>query len=178
MTSKKTVPEAASEAAASETAAPARDSAVGEAVASPAKAAPKAAEAGVAMTKVQFEKSQKAAAKGYEDLVGLQKQNFEAAVEAGNIVASGYEAIGKEVMAFTQTAFEANFAAVQAILGAKTLREAAELQREHLRKSLNQTVAESGKLGEMSVKLASEAIEPLQARVNAAVERFLKPMAA
>ncbi|MGF1612207.1 MAG: phasin family protein [Kiloniellales bacterium] len=132
----------------------------------------------VAMAEADVKKLQAVSANGYEDLVDLQKDNFEAAVRAGTIVAKGYEAIGKEMMAFTQAALEANLAAVQAVLGAATLREAVDLQRDHLRKTLDEAVAEGGKLGEMSVKLASEAIAPIQARMNATVEHFVKPMAA
>lgn len=132
----------------------------------------------VATAAAEVDEVQVAAARGYDDLVNLQKENFEAAVKAGTIVAKGYEAIGQEMMAFTQTALEANFALAQAVLGAATLRDAVDLQSDHMRKSLDQAVAESGKLRDMSVKLAGEAIAPLQARMSATVERFAKPMAA
>lgn len=124
------------------------------------------------------EKGQQAGLRDYGNLVDLQKANLEAAVKAGTIMANGYEAIGKELAGFAQLALEANLNAAQAILGAETLREVVDLQRDHLRKTLEQALAESGKLGEMSVKLAGEAITPLQARMATAVEQFVKPMAA
>jgi hypothetical protein len=39
-------------------------------------------------------------------------------------------------------------------------------------------VAEGTKLGEMSFKVANDAIAPIQARVNVAVEKMAKPIAA
>ena len=66
----------------------------------------------------------------------------------------------------------------QALLAARTLREAVDVQTDWAKTSFDKVVAESTKLSEISVKVANEAAEPINARFNAAIEKLLKPMAA
>jgi len=132
----------------------------------------------VVATQEQVEKAQKAAFKSYGDLVGLQKDNLDAVMTSGNIAVQGYQAIGKEVMAFAQSAIEENAAATQALFGARNLREVVDLQTDFARKSFDKALAESAKLSEMSVKAANAAIAPLQSRVNVAMQTVLKQTAA
>ena len=131
------------------------------------------AETVVANAQEQVEKAQKAAFKSYEDLTSFNKDALDAVVQSGTIVAKGYEAIGQEVMSFTQNTLEANVAAAQALFGVKNLREALDLQAEYTRTSFDKAVAESAKLTEMSFNVAKEAFEPIQTRVNTAVETVM-----
>jgi phasin family protein len=151
------------------------------------KAAPKAAapaveaaaetyEQVVATAKDQAEKAGVAVTQGYGDFAAFQKEGFEALVKAGEILARGAEALGKEYFAFAQDAAEANGEAAKALLAAKSVKEVVELQSEFIRISLDKSVDESGKLSEMSLKIASEAFEPLQKQVTAAVEAGMKPL--
>ena len=131
------------------------------------------AETVVAAAQHQVEKAQKAAFKSYEDLTSFNKDALDAVVQSGTIVAKGYEAIGQEVMSFTQNTLEANVAAAQALFGVKNLREALDLQAEYTRTSFDKAVAESAKLTEMSFNVAKDAFEPIQTRVNTAVETVM-----
>lgn len=134
----------------------------------------RAVEASVAKAKTDS----RAAFAGYGEFVGLQQEAFDAVMQSGSIMAKGYEAIGKEVLAFTQSSLEANLAAAKAMFGAKSLQEVLEQQAGFARESLDKAMAESAKLGEMTVKMTSEAAAPIQARVNAAVESVTKQIAA
>ena len=125
----------------------------------------------------QAEQAGAAVTQGYDDFAALQKEGFEALVKAGEILARGAEAIGKEYFAFAQHTAEANGEAAKALLGAKSVQEIVELQGEFVRVSLDKSVDESGKLSEMSLKIASEALEPLQKQMTAAVEAGMKPLA-
>jgi phasin family protein len=137
-----------------------------------------AADTMVAATKDQVEKASKAAFKTYDDLNALNKDNLDAVMTSGTIVAKGYEAIGREVMAFAQSAMEANVAATKAMFGAKDPKEAFDLQAEYARNSMDKALAESAKLSEMSMSLAKEAFEPIQTRMNVTVESVMKPLGA
>ena len=135
-------------------------------------------EKALAMTQEQVEKASKAAFQGYDDLALMNKDAMDAVVASGNIMAKGYEAIGKELMAYTQGSIEANVAASKALFGAKNIREVLDLQTQYTRESFDKAMAESAKLSEMSVKVAKEAMEPIQARLNVTVEKMAKPLAA
>ncbi len=143
------------------------------------KASTEAATAGyeqaAAMAKEQAEKTSKAVFKGYGDFSAFGQEYLDAMVKSGGIFAEGFETLGKEWAAFARASFEDNVATTKAVLGAKSLHEMVELQTRYTRKNIDQTLAETSKLAEFSVKVANEALAPIQARVNLAVEKMIKP---
>jgi hypothetical protein len=58
------------------------------------------------------------------------------------------------------------------------VREVIDLQTEFSRSRFDELVAESAKLTELSMTLANDALEPIQLRLNATVEKLMKPVAA
>ncbi|HYH39003.1 MAG TPA: TIGR01841 family phasin [Azospirillum sp.] len=131
--------------------------------------------------KAQQEQLQKASAqllKGYEELNALTKGNVEAVVQSGTIVAKGAEEAGKQVAAFTQSSLEQSLAIGKSAMAVKSIRELVDLQNSYLKASLDALVAESTKLQQLSIKVTNEALAPLNARVNVAVEKLSKPLAA
>lgn len=126
----------------------------------------------------QFEKASSQFLKSYEELTVLSKQNVDAFVASGTIVAKGAETAGKQVAAFTQSSLEKNVAAGKAVLAVKSIRELIDLQNSYFKSSLDALVAEGTKLQELSVKVTNEALAPISARVNVAVEKLTKPAVA
>ena len=69
-------------------------------------------------------------------------------------------------------------AQARALFGAKDIQEFVELQNDYAKQRLEDTIAETAKLTELSTQVANEAIEPLKQRVDATVETVLKAKAA
>ena len=115
--------------------------------------------------------------KGYEDFAAFGKANLEAFVQANTLFAKGFEALSKEVVSLTQSSLESSAAATKALFAAKTLKDVVELQADFAKTSFEKLVANSTKLGEMTVKLATDSTAPIGARVTAASEKALKPVA-
>ncbi len=136
------------------------------------------ADQAVALAKVNVEKAAEVAFKGYDELAVLGKGNFDALVRSNSVVAKGLEAIGMEVLAFAQRSMEGHMAQARALIGAKDVQEFVDLQNDFAKQRLEDTLAETAKLTELSTKVANEAIEPLQKRVDATVETALKAKAA
>ena len=113
-------------------------------------------------------KSQKAA----EDLTDLAKANVEAIVEAGRIYAGGAKAIGQDAIASGRDGIEQASDAVKTLAEAKSPAEFFQIQSELARASFDRLVAETSKLTERVVKLAGEAVEPLQTRATLNAERI------
>lgn len=141
------------------------------------EAATKNYEQMIAATQEQVEKSCSAMFKGYDEVNALNKANIDAVVKSNTALAKGLESLGNELMAFAQSSIEANVATTKALFGAKTLREVADLQTDLTRSTFDKALAESAKVSEMSVKVANEALQPLQTQTSAAVERLFKPTA-
>lgn len=131
-----------------------------------------------ALAKVNVEKSSAAAFNGYDEFAGLGKGNFDAFVQSNSVVAKGFETIGMEILAFAQRSVEDNMAQARALIGVRDLQEFVDLQNEFAKQRLEETLAETAKLTELSAKVANAAIEPLQKRVDAAVETVFKAQAA
>ena len=132
----------------------------------------------VAVTQEQVEKFLPGAGKGLDEFTKLGKDNMDAAIEAGTIAAKGFEAIGKEVTDFNKMLFEAGVANAQAMMGIKTVQEAMELQTGFARNSFDEFVAKGTKISEMSVKVAQDVAEPVNARFTATVGQLTKQNAA
>lgn len=134
------------------------------------------------LVKAQQEQIEKASAKvlkSYDELTVLTKENVDALVKSGTVVAKGAEEAGKQVAAFTQSSLEKSVSNAKALLAVKTIQELVELQNAYAKASIDALVSESTKLQELSVKIANEALAPLNARVNATVEVLSKkPVAA
>jgi len=113
--------------------------------------------------------------KGYEDFAAFGKANLEAFVQANTLFAKGIESLSKEVVSLAQSSLESSTAATKAMFAAKTLKDVVELQADFAKTSFEKLVANSTKLGEMTVKLATDSAAPIGARVTAASEKALKP---
>ena len=135
-------------------------------------------EQAVASTKEQVEKASAAALKGYDEFATLNKDAMDAYVKAGNVFAKGMEDLGKSVFAFAQTQAEANVAAAKTLMTAKTLNDVVEIQSDLARSQFDALVAEGTKVSEISLKIANETVEPIQAQMNVFVEKAMKPVAA
>jgi phasin family protein len=130
------------------------------------------------MTKEQFEKANELAFKSYDEFADFGKETFEAVVESSNIFAKGAEVIGKEVAAFAQASVETNMATAKKLFTAKNVQELLDLQGKWAKQSFDNLLSETTKLQDMSMKVATESSAPISARVNAAVEKISKPLAA
>jgi phasin family protein len=115
--------------------------------------------------------------KGYEELAAFGKANMEALVQANSILVKGFEALSKEILALTEASMETAATTTKAVLAAKTIKDVVTLQSDFTKTSFDKFVANSSKLSELGVKVAADAIAPVTARVNVAVEKVLKPAA-
>jgi phasin family protein len=140
-------------------------------------AAQKGMEQVIQLTKDNVEKASTAFFKGYDEFSVYSKGNVEAVVKAGSIYARGMEDLSKTLMSMTQAQLEASVAAAKAVMGCSSLRQIVDLQSELARSHFDKFVADGSKLSEISRKVANEALEPIQARVSVAVEKFTKPAA-
>lgn len=137
----------------------------------------KGIEQAVQLTKENVERASTAFFKSYDELTVYGKGNVEAVVKAGSIYARGLEDLSKMLMAITQSQFEASVSAAKAVLGCTSLRQMVDVQTDLARSHFDKFVADGSKLSEISLKVANETLEPIQARVNVAVEKFMKPAA-
>lgn len=115
---------------------------------------------------------------GYEEFAAFSKGNVEAVAASGAVFAKGAEDLSKAYVGFAKSFYEQSLTAGKALFAAKSPDEALKLSNDYAKASYETLVAEAGKLQELSVQVANEALAPLSARFTVAVEKFSKPLAA
>lgn len=116
--------------------------------------------------------------KGYDEAASVSKDNLDALMASGNVLAKGFESIAKSWMAFNQNALESGMGAAKEAFTAKNLKDLVEWQGQYVRQSFDALFDETAKLSEIGVKTAQEAFAPISERFNVAVETMLKQPAA
>ncbi len=141
------------------------------------KASSEGYEQAVAMGKEQVENASKAMFRSYGEVAELNKQGVEAFMMAGNIWAKGYEDLGKAYFSFAQDTAERGAEVAKEIMKAKTVQDVISVQTDFAKKRFDQVVADSTKMSELSVKVATETMQPLQKQFDSAVSTLVKPAA-
>jgi phasin family protein len=132
------------------------------------------AAAGFADTQAKVKQGMEKAMKTAEEVMAFSQGNLEAMVKCGQIWAAGVQDIGKQIAANAQASFDETMTTFKAMSSVKSLKDALDLQAGLARSTLEKTLAESGKLTDASMKLTEQALAPLTARVNLAMEKFAK----
>ena len=116
--------------------------------------------------KAGFEK----AVKNYDQFVGFGKDTVEAYAKAANVAGKGVETLHNEIYGYSKQSIEGSIAATKALMGAKSVHEAFELQSDYAKTAFDAYVGEMTKITELFTATAKEAFEPLQGRYQAWVD--------
>jgi phasin family protein len=115
--------------------------------------------------------------KALEEMTEVSRANVEALVDAGKIAAEGARSFGQDVVETSREGLEQAADAVRAFAEAKSPTDFMHLQTEFARAQFDRFVSESSRLTETFVKLAGEAIQPIQSRATLNAERINKLVA-
>jgi phasin family protein len=92
----------------------------------------------------------------------LGKDSMDMAMASLGAWTKNAQAIASEVADYSKKSFEDSAAALEKLMGAKSLEKAMEVQSEYLKSSYEGFVAQSTKLGELYVDLAKGAYKPFE----------------
>lgn len=121
------------------------------------------------MTKnpIQFDQiAQEATAAGRENLEALQK--------SCGILAKGYESIMRASMELSQSAAEKQASYAKEAMSCKTLNEFAEMQNKVAQANFDDFMSSMTKISEMSAKVITESVEPINEQMTKAAEKVSK----
>ena len=103
--------------------------------------------------------------KNFEDIQKLGKDNMDTCMKQFGTVSKSWQAIATEVADYSKKSFEHGSAAMESLLGAKSLDKAIEIQSDYVKTAYEGFVAQSSKLGELYTDLAKEAYKPLEGMI-------------
>jgi hypothetical protein len=107
--------------------------------------------------------------KNFEDIQKLGKENVDVCMKQFGSVSKGWQAIATEFADYSKKSFEDGSAALEKLVGAKSLETAVEVQSNYVKTAYEGFVAEATKLGELYTDLAKESYKPFEgllAKVN------------
>jgi phasin family protein len=100
--------------------------------------------------------------KNMDEMQKFGKDNVEATMRSFGAASRSYQAIVAEMTNFSKKSFEDSSAAMERLLGAKTLEKAIEVQSEYVKTAYEGLVTQATKLGELYADLAKEAYKPFE----------------
>jgi len=117
------------------------------------------------------------AMKDYDDAIAFGRDNIDAVTESSTIAVSGLKDVGKEWVALAQKSADEIPAAVKALAACKTVKEATDLQTDFAKASFENLTATAMKFQQLSMKLATASMEPINKRFAETVSKYGKPFA-
>jgi phasin family protein len=119
--------------------------------------------AGADAFKAGFEK----AVVGYDHVVGYSKDTAEALIKSATVAGKGAETINNEIYAYAKQSLDESLAAGKAILAAKSVHEAIEIQTGFAKTAFENYVAELTKFNKLFTATAKDSYAPLEGRAQA-----------
>ncbi len=104
----------------------------------------------------------------FESFQKLGKDQMDVTLKTFGAVSKGAQTIASEVADFSKKSFEQGTAALEKLVGAKTLDKAVEIHTDYLKSSYEGLVAQSTKMGEIYSSLAKEAFKPYESAFSKA----------
>lgn len=106
------------------------------------------------------------------------KEGVEALLKSTNIWMKGTEDLMKTYMTLAQENAAKNSEAIKTLLGCKNLNELTEAQNKLAQQSFDGFMAGATKLSELTVKITTEALEPINDQVSKTVRKATESVAA
>ncbi|MBV9571268.1 MAG: phasin family protein [Alphaproteobacteria bacterium] len=110
------------------------------------------------------------AVKGYDQVLGFGKETVEAYLKAANVAGKGVETMQNEMYSFSKQSVEETLAVTRAVLGARTVHEAIEIQSDFAKSAFDTYVGQINRMNEIMLSTTKEAFEPIQGRIQAWAE--------
>lgn len=111
------------------------------------------------------------ASKGYQELASMGKDNIEAMAASTRAVFEGVQQLNREWLGFVQEQLRDGAEASRALSRCRSTREMIELQTDYARSSLGKFMSETAKLTNITARMMSDSLNPLQGRARQNVER-------
>jgi hypothetical protein len=100
--------------------------------------------------------------KNFDDIQKYSKDHVDSTMKAWGHVSKGVQAIAAETADYSKKSFEEGSAALEKLLGAKSLDKAIEIQSAYAKTAYEGFVAQATKMGELYADLAKETYKPFE----------------
>lgn len=123
-------------------------------------------------------KSADAVSKALYDTIAISRDNIEACIECGNVAAALTKDLSSEVFENANRAFSESAEISKEFFACRTLSDMIELNNRLLQQAADQFFNQSARLSTLVFEYTSEALEPINERVNRMTKQISKSLAA
>lgn len=113
-----------------------------------------------------------------QDAATLGRDNVEAFVKSGTIFAKGFEEIMRTSVTMAQSTAEKQAQLMKEAMSCKTLNEWTEAQNKLAQTNMDDIMSSANKISEMSAKVLTESVEPINKQMDKAIKKASTAMAA
>jgi len=106
--------------------------------------------------------------KSFDDMQKYNKEHVDSAMRTWGHVSKGVQAIAAETVDYSKKSFEEGSAALEKLLGARSLEKAIEIQTAYAKSAYEGFIAQATKIGELYADLAKETYKPFETFVTKA----------
>ena len=100
--------------------------------------------------------------KNFDEIQKYDKDHMDSTMKAKGDITKGVQAIAAETADYSKKSFEEGSAALEKLLGAKSLEKAIEIQTAYAKTAYESFVAQATKMGELYADLAKETYKPFE----------------
>ena len=100
--------------------------------------------------------------KNFDDMQKYSKDHLDSTMKVWGHVSKGVQAIAAETADYSKKSFEEGSAALEKLLGAKSLEKAIEIQTAYAKTAYEGFVTQATKMGELYADLAKESYKPFE----------------
>ena len=119
-----------------------------------------------------IEKATQGVMKACEDASGMARDHMDAAMKAAAVVGKGMEEIVRNTSSMIQDSMTRGMEVSKHMMSAKSVPEAMNTHGEFLKDCFDTWVAATGKISEISARMAQEAMSPIAENTNNAINKF------
>ena len=103
---------------------------------------------------------------GYDDIIEFHKANLEALIQSNTRLASGFQELSRDFLAEVQEGLDDSASKARTALAAPSMKEVIEIAVDNSLSGYQKLAASSAKLTQQSLKVLSDAIAPVAARMT------------
>jgi hypothetical protein len=100
--------------------------------------------------------------KNFDEVQKFGKDNFDVALKSFGAASRHFQAIAAEVADYSKKSFEESTAAMEKLMGAKSVEKAIEVQTDYVKSAYEGFVSEATKLGDLYTDFAKETYKPFE----------------
>ncbi len=100
--------------------------------------------------------------KNFDEVQKFGKDNFDVALKSFGTASKHFQAIAAEVADYSKKSFEESTAAMEKLMGAKSVEKAIEVQTDYVKSAYEGFVSEATKLGDLYSDFAKETYKPFE----------------